>query len=134
MAALYSCTLPVRIGDINYGGHLGNDKILLYAHEARLQMLQSKGFSEMDCGGHSLIMADAEVSFRAELFQGDIITVTLFAGDAGPKGFSLYYQFRATRGETDFLAAEVRTGLVAFDYTARCVCPLSGDFCSRMGL
>jgi acyl-CoA thioesterase FadM len=30
---------PVRVGDINYGGHLGNDKYLLLFHDARLAYL-----------------------------------------------------------------------------------------------
>jgi hypothetical protein len=30
MLRRFSTRLTVRVGDINYGGHLGNDKFLLY--------------------------------------------------------------------------------------------------------
>ena len=32
---LFITTIHVRIGDINYGGHVGNDAILSIIHEAR---------------------------------------------------------------------------------------------------
>lgn len=118
---------------MNYGGHLGNDRILTLAHEARVQTLAQYGFSEMDCGGHSLIMADAEISFRAEAFYGDTLQVSVFSGDASAKGFSLYYRMEK-KGETPVVVAEVRTGLVAFDYTARRVVSLAEDFRKKMCL
>ncbi|MFZ9695712.1 MAG: hypothetical protein ACO3AY_07565 [Chitinophagaceae bacterium] len=33
----YSFEIPIRITDINYGGHVGNDRMLTLAHEARIQ-------------------------------------------------------------------------------------------------
>ena len=38
----------VRVGDINYGGHMGNDKALLLFHDARLYFLGKYDFSESD--------------------------------------------------------------------------------------
>ena len=35
----FSTELPVRISDINYGGHLGNDAVLALAQEARVRFL-----------------------------------------------------------------------------------------------
>ncbi len=126
-------SFPLRIADINYGGHLGNDRVLSLAHEARAQMLAQYGFSEMDCGGHSLIMAEAEIAFRAEAFYGETLEITVFAGDASAKGFSLYYRMRRS-GEESVIVAEVRTGMVAFDYRERKVVPLSEIFRKKMNL
>ncbi len=128
-------TLPVRIGDINYGGHLGNDKFLLYAQEARVQLLQQLGFTELDCGGHSLIMADAEIAFKAEVFWGEVLEIKLFAAGATGSGFSLYCLFEKTdtAGEKK-VAAQVRTGMVAFDYAARKVVPLSEKLRAALSL
>ncbi len=124
---------PLRIADINYGGHLGNDRILTLAHEARAQTLAQYGFSEMDCGGHSLIMADAEIAFRAEAFYGDTLQISVFSGDTSAKGFSLYYRMEK-EGTTPIVVAEVRTGMVAFDYTHRKVVSLSEDFRKKLRL
>ena len=56
--------LKVRIGDINYGNHVGNDAFVLLIHEARIQWLQQNGFSEIDAGGAGLIMADLEIEYK----------------------------------------------------------------------
>jgi len=67
--AAFRVRYPVRIGDINYGGHLGNDKYLLLFHDARLAYLAGLGASEKDIGGGAgLIMSEAHVRFQAEVF------------------------------------------------------------------
>ena len=50
------CTLhiPVRITDVNYGNHVGNDSMVSIIHEARMQFLKKYGFSEMNAGGTAL--------------------------------------------------------------------------------
>ena len=53
--------IPVRITDINYGGHAGNDTILSLIHEARMQFLANSGYSELNFEGTSLIMADVGI-------------------------------------------------------------------------
>ena len=40
--------IPIRITDINYGGHAGNDSILAMLHEARIQVLQQFAYNEKD--------------------------------------------------------------------------------------
>jgi len=47
--------IPLRITDINYGGHLGNDALLSLLHEARVQFLRQYGFTEMNVDGRSII-------------------------------------------------------------------------------
>ena len=39
----FSTIIKIRITDINYGGHVGNDSFLSLVHEARLQFLASNG-------------------------------------------------------------------------------------------
>jgi len=53
-----SIKLKVRIVDINYGNHVGNDAFVSLIHEARLQWLLQNNFSEINAGGTGLIMAD----------------------------------------------------------------------------
>ena len=52
----FSTTIPIRITDLNYGGHVGNDTVLTLFHEARMQFLSFYGASEMNFGGVGLIM------------------------------------------------------------------------------
>jgi acyl-CoA thioesterase FadM len=131
---LASVSLPIRIGDLNYGAHLGNDRLLLYAHEARLQMLAQWGWTEMHCAGHALIMADAEIAFRAEGFYGDILQIAIQTGEGTPKSFSLFYRFTKEHEGKSIEVAHIRTGMAAFDYTARKTVPLSPQLKEKLGL
>ena len=47
----FSTELEIRITDINYGGHLGNNSVLGLIHEARLRLLVDKGFIEQNIDG-----------------------------------------------------------------------------------
>jgi acyl-CoA thioester hydrolase len=45
--------IPVRITDINYGNHVGNNSFVEIIHEARMQFLSQFGFTELDIAGSS---------------------------------------------------------------------------------
>ena len=47
----FETDIKVRISDINYGGHLGNDSVMSLIHEARLRFLEKYGYTELNvCG------------------------------------------------------------------------------------
>ena len=122
----FSTDLSVRITDINYGGHLGNAAVLGLVHEARVRFLEHHGFSERDIGGASLIMSDAAVVYRSEGFHGDVIRIDVAAAEFSRTGFDLF--FRLTNQSTAQELARAKTGMVAFDYSTRKVCPVPGEF------
>ena len=130
-AWLFHTTLTVRVGDINYGGHLGNDRVLGLAHEARVRWLASHDLSEADVGGAGLIMADAALVFRNEAFLGDVLDVALGAAEARRSSFDLVYLL--TRLSDGAQIALVKTGMVCFDYTARKVVRLPQGFARCLG-
>ncbi|MGE4442194.1 MAG: acyl-CoA thioesterase [Desulfomicrobium sp.] len=121
-AWLFRARLAVRVSDVNYGGHLGNDRVLGLAHEARVRWLTSCGLSEKDVGGVGLIMADAALVFRGEAFLGDELDVELGALETRRSSFDLVY--RLTRPADGVEIALVKTGMVCFDYVARKVARL----------
>ncbi len=41
---IFSTELAVRVTDLNYGNHVGNDSTLGLMHEARLQFYRKLGF------------------------------------------------------------------------------------------
>jgi len=125
---LFTCTIPVRIGDINYGNHLGNDSVLSIIHEARMQMLASWGFTELKAGNNSLIMADVMIAYRGEAYYGDTLTVKIYAEEIGPRSFDLLYHISCTRNGEPKEIAHAKTGMACYDYelgkTANLVEPL----------
>ena len=126
----FATEIPVRIGDINYGGHLGNDAVLGIAHEARLRFLRSLGHTEQDVAGAGLIMLDAVVVYRAEAFYGDVLRVEVGLADPQATGCDILY--RMSNRETGKEVARVKTGMAFFDYGRRKVVPMPGAFRARI--
>ena len=111
----FSTELTVRVGDINYGGHLGNDALLSLMHEARVRFLAQYGFSEKDAGGAGLIMTDAVILYKAQAFSGDKLLIELAVTDISRSGCDFVY--RITNKENGIEIARSKTGIVFFDYS-----------------
>ena len=117
-------TVPIRIADINYGNHVGNDAFVTIIHEARMQWLGRYNYTEMNFADTSLIMSDLAIEFKQESFYGDIVNITIFVGEISRVSFELYYQLSTQRGDKQILLAKAKTGMVCFDYNAKKVAPI----------
>jgi acyl-CoA thioester hydrolase len=113
----FSCQIPVRITDINYGGHVGNDTILSIIHEARMQFFNSFGYTEMNFAGAGMIMADLAIEFKSELFYGDVVIASVVAGEISKIGFELFYKLEKDSGAKKILISKAKTGMICYDYT-----------------
>ncbi|MBL7724270.1 MAG: acyl-CoA thioesterase [Chitinophagaceae bacterium] len=120
----FSCEIPVRITDVNYGGHVGNDTILSIIHEARIRFLKNLGYSEMDFDGKGMIMADAAIEFKNELFYGDTVLASVTAGDISKIGFELYYKLEKETEGIRRLIATAKTGMICYDYEKKKIIPI----------
>jgi len=112
-------TIPIRIADINYGNHVGNDAFVSIIHEARMQWLHQYGYTELKIEGIGLIMSDLVLEFKNESFYGDIVEIKLGVGEISRVGFDLYYQLFAKRNTESILLANAKTGMICYDYDAK---------------
>ena len=108
--------IPVRISDINYGNHVGNDAFVSIIHEARVQWLNQHQFTELNAAGIGLIMSELLIEFKQESFYGDQLIVQLFCGEITSVSFELFYQISTKRTEKSITIAHAKTGMVCFDY------------------
>jgi acyl-CoA thioester hydrolase len=129
----FSTALHIRITDLNYGGHAGNDVFLSLVHEARLQYLQHFGYSELDVEGTGLIMADAGIEYKRELIYGDEVKIWVTAGNFNKIGFDIFYKLEVKEVDKWVLAGKVKTGMVCFDYTAKKKVPVPASAIERLG-
>lgn len=120
--------IEVRITDLNYGNHVGNDAIVSIIHEARIQFLKTGGFSELSVGGPGLIMTDLSVEYIRELFYGDQLTISIASGEISRLSFELFYEIWAGREEKTFIAAKAKTGMVCYDYQVKRVAMIPASF------
>ena len=113
---LASVSVPVRITDINYGDHVGNNALVEIIHEARVQFLKKHGFTELDIAGTSLIISELLVVYKNESFYNDLLEIGIYCGEVTGVAFELYYKISTRRDTKEILIALAKTGLVCFNY------------------
>jgi acyl-CoA thioester hydrolase len=111
----FSTELEVRVTELNYGNHVGNDQVLGLIHEARRRYLRSLGSDEIAADGTGFVIADAAVVYRAQAFYGDRLRVEVAAGEFQSRSCAFFY--KVSKGGT--VVAEARTGVVCFDFKAQ---------------
>src|SRR4030095_10290718 len=113
----FNTNIPVRITDINYGGHVGNDSILSIIHEIRIRFLHHLGYSELDFGGIGLIMTNATIDFKRELHYGEIIGAETALSNISNIGFDVIYHLYVACGENQKKSVAIaKTTMTCFDY------------------
>jgi acyl-CoA thioesterase FadM len=129
---LYTVELPVRITDLNYAGHVGNDSVLSLVHEARVQFLTHLGMGgEKGLPGEpGLIMRDAAIMYKAEIFYGETVLCRMGVADVSSYGFDIIFSLSAK--STGKELARVKTGMACFDYENRKLAPLSQSLRARI--
>jgi acyl-CoA thioesterase FadM len=123
---IFKTEISIRITDINYGGHLGNDSLLSIIHEARVRFLKRLGYSESDVEGNGIIMIDAGVQYKSEGFYGDELLVEVAVSDF--TGIGCDFVYRLTNKESNKEIAVAKTGIVFFDYEKRKTAPIPIEF------
>ena len=123
---VFETKIQVRVTDLNYGNHLGNDRVLAFAQEARVHFFAHYEMSELDFWGTSLIQGDAAITYLSEGFLHNTIKVEIGVDDFSNSSFDLVYQM--TNETTEKPLAIVKTRMVCFDYSDRKVMSIPADF------
>jgi acyl-CoA thioester hydrolase len=131
---IFSCQLPVTINHINYGNHMGNDAFFSFAHEARIQWLQSLGFTELNINGLGIIMLDAAIQYLQQVQHGQQITIRIALKSLVQNGFTLVYFFEAlTESESSKKVAIIESNLLFFDYSTQKIAACPAIFAEKVG-
>ncbi|HEY3858071.1 MAG TPA: thioesterase family protein [Gammaproteobacteria bacterium] len=125
----FSTELEVRVSDLNYGNHVGNDGVLTLIHEGRRRYLRSLGEDEIGKDGLGFVIADAALVYRAQAFYGERLTVQVAAGEFQSRSCSFYY--RVSKGEVT--VAEARTGVVCFDFKTQKAIAMPPALLTKLG-
>ncbi len=126
---VFKTEISVRITDINYGLHVGNDAFISLIHEARVRFLNHFGYSEADIEGKSMIISDLAVIYKSQAFYGDRLQFEIGVGEFNTYGCDIFY--RVTHSQTHALVVLAKTGIVFFDFTANKVAVAPEVFSSR---
>ena len=127
----FTVSIPVRITDVNYGGHVGNDTVLSIIHEARMQFLKSYGYQELEFEGIGMIMADVGIEFKNELFYGDIVIASVAIAAFSKVSFDIYYKLEKEE-DKKVLVAIAKTGMVCYDYEKKKIVAIPDNAIRRL--
>ncbi|MBF25418.1 MAG: thioesterase [Flavobacteriales bacterium] len=120
----FETNLQLRIYDMNYGAHLGNDSVLSIVHEARVQFFNSFGQEEKDFFGISLLMADSAVVYKKEAFYGEKLNIKVAVTEFYNFGFELFYLLSHNNSEI----ARVKSGMVCYNTNLKKIHKVPSDF------
>ena len=124
----HTSRLTVRIGDINYGGHLGHDRLITLLHQARIELLHALGATETDCFGAGLIMRHLTCDYRGEAFLNDTLDIAMRVDNLRNAAYTLQYSVTCQGRPIATAAVE----MVAFDYQARKITALPPAFTAAL--
>lgn len=112
---IFETTIAVRITDINYGNHVGNDAFAALVHEARVQWLAAAGFTELNVNGTGLIMSALAIEFKKEVFYGEKLDISIFAEVINKSAFNLFYQLKSYNA----IVSIAKTEMLCYNYAAK---------------
>lgn len=110
----FKTEIDIRISDINYGNHLGNDALLSIMHEARIRFFKNYHCKELDVFGVALIMSDVAIQYKTEAHHGDVLQIEMTAYDFSVTSFDLFYYI--SRTSDNKVIALAKTNMVCYNY------------------
>ncbi|MGC8750658.1 acyl-CoA thioesterase [Hydrotalea sp.] len=129
---IFSTEMKIRVTDLNYGGHVGNDRFLALLQEARMDFLAFYGYSELNVEGVGLIMRDAAIEFKKELHYNQTIQIDVAITGIDAMGFDLYYKIHIKNNNELTLAATAKTGMLCYNYQEKKLSPVPAKFVEKM--
>jgi len=116
----HTVEIEVRFADTDAMRHVNNAKYLTYCEIARMRYwtdVTGESLALGDEGAESLILAEARITYRAQAFYGEVVTVQTRATRIGRSSFTLQHRLVAGRpGGTARLVAVSESVLVRYDY------------------
>jgi acyl-CoA thioester hydrolase len=123
--------IHVRFSDTDARGHVNNAVYLTYCEIGRIRYwsdVTGEAFTSVAAGAESLILAEARITYRAQTFYGELVSVQTRASRIGRSSFTLEHRLLATPdGGEPRLVAVSDSILVRYDYTTGASIPLSDE-------
>lgn len=124
----FSIDIPVRVSDLNYGNHLGYDRLVAIMHQARLKYLQKLGFKENDIDGVGMIMRHLEVDYQGEAFFDDLLHVNV---EFLPERSKCIVKYVITKNQ-NYKVAQATETILFMNYETKKVSRLPSKFISTL--
>jgi len=98
-APFFSCSIPVRWGDMDAYGHVNNTLYFRYFEEARFMWMLDKGIA-LKADTHPVVVTIG-CTFLRPLFHPDTLRIDMFISEPGRSSFMVTYKvYTATQPDT----------------------------------
>jgi acyl-CoA thioester hydrolase len=128
--------IGVRFADTDAMGHVNNAVYLTYCEMARIRYwsdVTGEPLAARHHGAESLILAEARITYRAQVFHTDTVTVETRATRIGRSSFVLEHRLTACEpGGAARLVAVSDSVMVRYDYTVGRASELDPRFVEAM--
>jgi acyl-CoA thioester hydrolase len=115
--------IEVRYGDLDPQGHVNNARYLTYMEQVRVAYARHLGLWDGDSFlNFSMIMADAQVRFKAPILWGQDIQVGMRISRLGKKSMDSHYRIEDTQSGKNL--ADGSCVLVTYDYQTESTIPI----------
>ncbi len=127
---MFEIDYKVTISDINYGGHMGNERALLLFQQARVDFFNSLNLNELNIGdGVGTIQREAHVKYLKEAFLGERLLIKI--EDIEIKKISGNFIYSVFNEKMEKII-EGSTLIVAYNYERGKVVKLPNSFLEKL--
>lgn len=130
--SIFKTDYKVGIGDINYGGHVGNEVSLRLFQQVRIEFLNSLELSELNIGEDlGLIQVESYVKYNKEIFFGENLSLEIDKIDFEKSSMKFFYYILNEKKE---IALEGTTTVLAFNYERKKVSRVPKTFIDKISI
>ena len=128
MKNFFETEYKVIVSDINYGGHMGNERALIIFQQARMEWLNSIGYDEADIEGKGLIQLESHVYYLKEVFMGEKLLCRITGVQPERITFNIEYEIIKENNEA---AIKGTTKMAVFDYEKKKISRIPKEFLEK---
>lgn len=127
---MFGIDYKVIVSDINYGGHMGNERALIIFQQCRMDWLNSLGFDEINIGENKgIIQLESHVYYLKEVKLGENLKCFVKNIDFSKTTFETFYE---VLNEKDEIVLKGSTKHMAFDYERKRPSRLPKEFLEKL--
>lgn len=129
MKNLYEMEYKVIVSDINYGGHMGNERALIIFQQARMEWLNSIGYDEANIEGKGLIQLESHVYYLKEVFLGENLLCKIVNVQMDRITFEIQYEIINKNSD---VVIKGTTKMAIFDYEKKKISRIPKEFIEKI--
>lgn len=129
---MFEIKYKVTIGDINYGGHMGNEVPLRLFQQVRIDFFNSLSCSELNLGENiGTIQIESFVKYRKEVFLGDELIIKIIKIFIEKTSMKIDYE---VLNQNENIVVVGNTLLVGYDYGRKKIARIPLEFVEKIRL